>query len=733
VKRWVMGFIGLVVAALAAAVVALLVWVDPQKFVPQLQARAQDYGVSLELQSIRLQVWPQLGLKASGLRLDPLDTAARGSQPLLQMEQLSMAIPLKPLLQGELQVSQLHWRGGGVALSRKASGVSNWQWASAQSTSTSSTGTASGGGLRLSLPPIQLEDLRLSLQEAEAETLVLQVKRLETAGLNLEHQPFELQLVAQLEKAPGLPRPLALNLSQQVQLAEGKSLTLRDGKGRLGLVDGPQWDMTYSLTQADGGAWQGSLAMAPFNPRPYLALLGYTPAQPEALSSLGMSFTWQWQQGQLQINPGELLLDQQRLNWRLTREASGALDVQVQTAALNLDAYLPAPTKPASGASAAAQPAAPPALLRQLQLNARLEAGQVQISGKSLKDVALLLNGREGIWQLQAARAEIYEGMAQLKGELRLDNTPLQLNLQAALHGLSLGPALSDLGLGEGMQLSGRLSGHGSWQAQANQLPGLLAQLRGEFSFNGEKLKLTPLNLTEQYCKMVNMITLLKKDSQTWEAATAISRFDGVVHIAPEAFRFQQVRAETDRLAVQAQGEIQRATGDYRINLPLTLRATPNTQEALTGCDIGSAFWVERSLPLLRCKGQVSALNLQKDCGPDGAGIGQLIKDYALYKLQKGDGLNLQHIKEKAAEKKEALKEKAEQKAQELKQTLSTGLGEERAQQLENKLKRLLGKKEPAPEAAPPAAPAPEGDNPPQATEPAPAAAPPAATEIPGL
>ncbi len=128
-------------------------------------------------------------------------------------------------------------------------------------------------------------------------------------------------------------------------------------------------------------------------------------------------------------------------------------------------------------------------------------------------------------------------------------------------------------------------------------------------------------------------------------------------------------------------GKINLATDTYDILLPFKLvKDSADTVAAeqvavstsASGCSVGSSYWLERGMELLRCKGSFAEINPLSDCRPDKALLTELTKDYAVYKLKEKHGAKYEEKKAELEEKVEKEKTKLFDKLQ---QSLNKRLG----------------------------------------------------------
>ncbi len=114
--------------------------------------------------------------------------------------------------------------------------------------------------------------------------------------------------------------------------------------------------------------------------------------------------------------------------------------------------------------------------------------------------------------------------------------------------------------------------------------------------------------------------------------------------------------AGVKKLALNATGKVNLVNNEYDFLLPLKLiKDAAEVETAIStsseGCSVGSNFWAERGMSLLRCKGSFANMNPVKDCRPDKDALTELTKDYAEFKLREKHGAKIDAKKAEALKK----------------------------------------------------------------------------------
>ena len=206
--------IGLSVAVIAAAVVAVPMFLDPndhkQRIVDLVE---QQTGRKLDLAGdIQLSVFPWLGLDLGPTTLG--NAAGFGEQPFVKTERVKVHVALLPLLRKEVQMDTVSLQGASIHLVRNKDGRTNWDdlvVAPGDEAPKTEQGPALQlAGLALNGLEIQDADLVWDDQQ-EGLRYVIQDFNLETQRLVMG-EPIDLSLAFRLqESSQGITGDVALD------------------------------------------------------------------------------------------------------------------------------------------------------------------------------------------------------------------------------------------------------------------------------------------------------------------------------------------------------------------------------------------------------------------------------------------------------------------------------------------------------------------------------------------
>ncbi|MFO1370756.1 MAG: AsmA family protein [Marinagarivorans sp.] len=657
-----------VLLGLSLAIGLSIVTFDTKRFLPLITDAAQKQGFALQVGSIELTLWPELGLKLTQLQLDSISHP--GPAPLLVLQEATLAIPLKPLLAGELQVRDVRFSEGAVNLWQNKTGDNNWSSAAASQPANNPSSQTH----KVSVNSLTLQGIKLNWQDDKNPLLSATLKQ---AGIELTGtDSYLLTLMGRVEARGTIPA-LAFELTQDIQQADGQWLS-KNGKGKLGVADGISVLIHYnSQVAADFNKVTGNFSTEPFNPAAYLPLAGVELADKSRLKSLALKTDFAWQADKIDLSQGLIQLDDVPINWQ-AHYTGGRWQLSVKASKLDADAYMPVTRAQQTNESEKTEPTA--AALSGLPLmDIDAHIGQLTLANYVLNDLETQLALGPQQINARSIAARLFDGV--LTGQLRINQREKSLNLQGALDAkaVALQPLWKHFNPQSQLNLTGAVNAQVQLQSSAAGFADLFKALNAQVTTQGDAVRVSPLNITQQYCNIISQATLLKKDSNTWPEFTQLQDVTAKIQLTPEQIKLTELHGRTEKLQLDGEGIWERQSDQFKVQLPITLLQLAAAETTVEGCTIGSDYWVNRRLSLLQCEGKMAQFDPKRDCGLDKLGVAGLLKDYALYKIKKGEGINVGHIKEKAAEKKAELKEKIEEV-----------VDKEKIKKVEDKLKGLF-------------------------------------------
>lgn len=671
----------LIFIVLVIAVVSLVLWVDINRFKPIIQHAASEKGIVLQIGDLGWTLWPTLGVSLSEVTIASVTSP---DKPIAQVHEASLATALIPLLKGELKVDNLLVEGASIYLFVDEQGKGNWEAFLEKDTpadtpppTQTSAADSSDASLNLEVSHISIRDSVLDYRDLKAgQNIHLSKLNLDIKDVNTLGNPFDVTMSWLLEMAQADSTDklqLEGKLSNQVTLDTSfNNLRLDKGQLQLKITAKSSVDIAadYLLNVKDlqkQMIYDGTLNMQPLNLRQLLAALGTTleTANSDALKKFSITTAFRGDANQASLDNIQMVLDKTTLTGlaAITDFATTALKLSVKGNSINVDDYLPpvSESPKATTASSEADTPLPLEALRGLNLDASISLVGMTIKKMNLQNINLQIKANKGVIE-QKLTAGAYQGDIKFQSNMDARAEKARLDFDGNVQGLELSPLLHDMKMDEKkMSLSGAIQLQTKGTTQGTTVNQLIDGMNTTASFSGAQVRLSPLNIEEQFCKLVNMVTQ-NTTEVTWDSFTELRQLNGNIVWRDQVINLESFNAGVSQLLLASTGKINLASGKYEFKLPIKL-AEASENATLKGCTLGTGnYWVGRGLSLLRCKGSLDAINPVKDCGFDKSALGDLTKDYAEYKLREKHGAKIDAAEQKLKDKKQELLNDANKK-----------------------------------------------------------------------
>ena len=687
------------------ALILLVLLFDPNMFKPRIEALAREQGVALNINGdLGWTLWPSLGIDVSDVRVAALSAP---DKPIAQLEEASLLLAIKPLFSGDVVVHHVLVDGAVIDLSVDEQGTGNWEAltagdnaasdttaapASAPSTDDTTIAEESAQQMQLAVEKISLSNSALTYNDAQSgQEIAVQDIALTVEQFNLQGDPFAMQLslvtrISNVEQ-PSQTLNVETHLQHQVQLTEDFStLALRDGQLTL-QVQGPQtaelranYQVAASGLQ-DAVRFEGELTLPSFNARKLLAALGteLETAEQTALTDVSFDTRFTGSQTAIRFDPLTLKLDRTTINGTMavTDFTTSAIELVLNGDQINIDHYLAPDSEtetPATASSASGdEELIPLETVKSLNADISADFAQVTIADMPLKNISLRTTARDGVVNLNKAQATAYDGVISATGKLDGRGDTAVINVDGKVDSFQLEPFLSDMELNDKVNFTGTINATTTGTARGVTMNQLLDSLVNETNITGAQVKFFPLNIEQKFCQLVNLVNRVDDPQKTWEDFTEMEALSGKITMANRVVTVESFTAGIEQLVLGTNGSLDLNNDRYDFRLPLKLIPTATTTETTTdgttvaatsaeGCIIGSNYWLNRSLSLLRCHGSLTDLNPVRDCRPDSKALASLTKDFAEYKLREKHGDKIDAAEQKVDAKKDELRKKLDEK-----------------------------------------------------------------------
>ena len=206
-------------------------------------------------------------------------------------------------------------------------------------------------------------------------------------------------------------------------------------------------------------------------------------ADPAVLARLTGSSRWRLGSRAIAFEQMDWQLDQTKLSGAVTIDDFDALAARFELALdrLNLDGYL-APDDESAATAAGDAAEIPMEIIRDLQLEGRLTAGELVVSGLKLQNLSADVRARDGVLRLDPLQARLYGG--DYRGAITIDATgpKAKLSLDQQLSSVQVAEILR--GLYDSDRLAGSLSLQMTGAGAGNTATELLKALTGNVAMN---------------------------------------------------------------------------------------------------------------------------------------------------------------------------------------------------------------------------------------------------------
>lgn len=458
--KWGAIIVGCLAVVIIAALLIIPMFVDVQKYKPVLEnkvveATGRPFSVGNDL---KLSLFPWAGVSFSDLQLG--NPAGFAEKEFVKVKSFEVRVKLLPLISKEIEVKRFVMDGPQIVLVKNKNGRGNWEQPNQQQKGASTKKSAPAGspaGMG-GLPISALTVGNFSIQNGSAlwiDHTTNTRKEVKDISLILKDvsldRPVQLKFSAELDNNPlslegtvgpvgsGMGKgaiPLDLSLKALKQLA----MKLKGNLENPATTPGVDLDITVDT----------------FSPRELVAALGQTfPVQttdPKALSSLDFKAHIKADASQATVSKGVMNLDQSKLNFSATATQFSRPDLKfdLNLDKINLDRYMPPKSDPPStektrSPATAKKEKTDYTPLRRLILDGLVRIGQLTISKANIQDVYLKIKAKNGIFNLDPMKLNMYQGNANGKALLNVAQDTPTSSLNLKINNVQAQPLLKDV------------------------------------------------------------------------------------------------------------------------------------------------------------------------------------------------------------------------------------------------------------------------------------------------
>jgi AsmA protein len=647
---------GALLALVVVGVVALLLFVDPNRYRGDIERVAKEHSARVLVirGKLELKIFPWLALSVHDVELS--NPPGFGAQPFMTVQNASIGVKLLPLLGKRLEVSRIALDGVNVNLVSRGQ-ENNWKdlsepkgSAESPSGSAPSRGSVSIEGVDLAKSSVVYRD-EVKKSTTEIANLELHTGRLETgpdrtALGNVDFRGSYLARAAGQQDSAQV-KPLVFSLRTAGLILDSQRLApakvdVKVGDSALVVsVAGENMSTERLVT--------GTVAVPTTSARKLLQSFGITPPitrDSRALSAFGLQTNFRLTARQLQLSALQLTLDDTRIQGTAAEDlATSALSFDLNVNGINVDRYR-APVNKTTARPAGPPPAkAPPTplpleTLRKLDAHGTLRVATATFSNAVFTDVVMPLVAKDGHIRLGPTQARLYGGS--YSGDIVLDARPAQaqLSLDQHVHGTDIA-ALMKAAL-DSARISGRADANAAVTGVGNTGDAIMRSLNGKIDANVKQGALIGIDIAYELQRANALLKREVPPQRTGPARTVFNTLQTSGTLDKGVLRIDDLRMETDFLKVRGRGTLDTATEAINYQLVTSVNKLP-ASGATAGRDAGGGLDALRSVDVpLIITGTLSSPTVRPDIEALAKGkLGQEVQQKAgdLVKKKLGDKL----------------------------------------------------------------------------------------------
>jgi AsmA protein len=621
--------VGTLVALVVLAAIALLLFVDPNRYRGDIEKAAKEH--STRVLTIRgkldLHVFPWLALGVHDVELS--NRAGFGQQPFLTVQNASIGVKLLPLLSKRLEVSRVKLEGATINLVSRGE-QNNWQDLSDEPGAQQKPVNEPSGpppaisieGVDISKTSVvysdevkksttQLGNLELHTGRLESSPARTALEKIELQGTYLA-QPSATDAAAATKgngsagaaSAAGAAvpavKPLAFSLTTSAVALDNTAHTLAPAKIEMKVGDVAVEIAAAGEKMSTDRVVTGSLSVPSTSARKFLQSLGIAPPitrDPTALSKFALQTNFRLTQKQLGLSALQLTLDDTQVKGTAGIEDldTSALRFDLNVNAINIDRYrapVPAEAPAAPKHPVNPPPAAPPTPLpletiRKLDVNGTLHVASATFANLVFMDVVMPLVAKDGHVRLGPTQARMYGGT--YNGDIVLDARPVQaqLSLNEHIHGTDIGALV------KAAADSSRLSGHADADVAVtgvgNTDDAIKHSLNGKIDVNVKQGALIGVDIVYEL-QRVNALLKRQVPAQRTGSGPARTNFNALQMnggLDKGVLRIDDLRMDTDFLKVHGKGTLDTTTEAINYQLVAAVNKVPAANGQSTSAPAG--------------------------------------------------------------------------------------------------------------------------------------------------
>ena len=441
-----------------AALLIIPMFFDLQEYKPVIEnkvteATGRPFSVGDDL---KLSLFPWAGVSLSDLKLG--NTGGFSEKEFVNIKSFEVRVKLLPLISKEIEIKRFVMDEPRVVLVKNKNGRGNWEQPGKKKESTAKKPSIESPGDIGGLPISALTVGNFAIKNGSALWIdhttntrkEVQNIKLTLKDVSLE-RPVKVDFSAELDNNPlsvkGTVGPVGSGMEKGVVPLDLSLNALKQVVMKLkGNVENPATTPGVDL----------DITVDKFSPRELVAALGQEfpveTTDPKALSNVSLKAHINADANRVAISKGVLNLDQSQLDFSAAADQFSRpnLTFDLNLDKIDLDRYMP-PKSDQPAADKAESPAAGKkektdyTPLRRLIMDGLIRIGQLTISKANVQDVYLKIKAKNGIFNLDPMKLNMYKGNANGKALYNVAKDIPRSSLNLKINNVQAEPLLKDM------------------------------------------------------------------------------------------------------------------------------------------------------------------------------------------------------------------------------------------------------------------------------------------------
>jgi AsmA protein len=496
-----------------------------------------------------------------------------------------------------------------------------------------------------SVPALRISDTSLAYAAKDGSNIEISSLTFD-GGIKPGGEASVVTINGELSYGSATQKPIASSLSLSTNFSIDENLNIikaRDfnfktslGGEALNLAG----DFSATLSPVD---FQAKLSLATTNLKKIADSLSIelpVMAEPSALSKVGAMVSVKGNNKGIVIS--ELLgtLDQSTIegNASVNLDKGNAIKLILNIDKINVDHYLPpAPpvdnnaaaqtsTEPAATASADTEIPLPREMINALDVDAKLQIGELTANNLPFKNILLQLISRDGVSSVSPLSGIIYDSPFKLDAQLDTRPDEARMLMRGNSTQLPLGKVLKDAAAIE--ELSGISDVSFNLSTKGSSVASLKKHLDGNIDLSAQKLRLNNMNIEKAFCQLVARLQQDTFDPSTWPLYSDLSDTVTNIVIKDGIARIEKLNSGVSKLALSGNGKIN--LNDDTFDVVINTRLAQVDQDAMA-CKINNTSLLNRDIAI-RCRADFDKVSATS-CLPDFRIIEDIAKEKARDKI----------------------------------------------------------------------------------------------------